>query len=57
MDEPHSVCGIAGYVRKKSGGWIAFTAIVNGSATSRHIPLYKAMQASRTDLEALLERY
>jgi D-alanyl-D-alanine carboxypeptidase/D-alanyl-D-alanine-endopeptidase (penicillin-binding protein 4) len=57
MDEPHSVCGIAGYVRKKSGGLIAFTAIVNGSATSRHIPLYKAMQASRTDLEALLERY
>ena len=57
MDEPHSVCGIAGYIRKKSGGWIAFAAIVNGSSTVRHIPLYKAMEASRTDLEALLARY
>jgi D-alanyl-D-alanine carboxypeptidase/D-alanyl-D-alanine-endopeptidase (penicillin-binding protein 4) len=57
MDEPHSVCGIAGYIRKKSGGWIAFAAVVNGSSTVRHIPLYKAMEASRTDLEALLARY
>jgi len=57
MDEPHSVCGIAGYVRKRSGGWIAFAAIVNGSSTTRHIPLYKSMEASRTDLEALLTRY
>jgi D-alanyl-D-alanine carboxypeptidase/D-alanyl-D-alanine-endopeptidase (penicillin-binding protein 4) len=57
MDDPHSVCGIAGYMRKKSGGWIAFAAIVNGSSTARHIPLYKAMEASRTDLEALLARY
>lgn len=57
MDEPHSVCGIAGYLRKKSGGWVAFAAIVNGSAVARHIPLYKAMEASRTDLETLLARY
>ena len=57
MDEPHSVCGIAGYVRKRNGGWIAFAAIVNGSSTTRHIPLYKSMEASRTDLEALLARY
>ena len=57
MDEPHSVCGIAGYLRKKGGGWIAFAAIVNGSSTARHIPLYKSMEASRTDLETLLARY
>jgi D-alanyl-D-alanine carboxypeptidase/D-alanyl-D-alanine-endopeptidase (penicillin-binding protein 4) len=57
MDEPHSVCGIAGYLRKKNGGWIAFAVIVNGSTTTRHIPLYKAMEASRADLESLLERY
>ena len=57
MDEPHSVCGIAGYLRKKNGGWIAFAVIVNGSTTTRHIPLYKAMEASRTDLESLLARY
>jgi D-alanyl-D-alanine carboxypeptidase/D-alanyl-D-alanine-endopeptidase (penicillin-binding protein 4) len=57
MDEPHSVCGIAGYLRKKAGGWVAFAAIVNGSSTTRHIPLYKSMEASRTDLEALLAHY
>lgn len=57
MDEPHSVCGIAGYLRKKNGGWVAFAVIVNGSATTRHIPLYKAMEASRADLESLLARY
>lgn len=57
MDEPHSVCGIAGYLRKRSGGWIAFAAIVNGGSTTRHIPLYKSMEASRTDLETLLTHY
>jgi D-alanyl-D-alanine carboxypeptidase/D-alanyl-D-alanine-endopeptidase (penicillin-binding protein 4) len=57
MDEPHTVCGIAGYLRKKSGGWVAFAVIVNGSAAARHIPLYKSMEASRTDLETLLARY
>jgi len=57
MDEPRSVCGIAGYMRKKSGGWIAFAVIVNGSTTTRHVPLYKAMEASRADLETLLARY
>ncbi len=57
MDEPHSVCGIAGYLRKRSGGWVAFAVIVNGSSTARHVPLYKSMEAARTDLEALLTRY
>ena len=32
MDAPHSVLGIAGYLRKRKGGWIAFAAIVNGGA-------------------------
>jgi D-alanyl-D-alanine carboxypeptidase/D-alanyl-D-alanine-endopeptidase (penicillin-binding protein 4) len=44
-------------LRKKSGGWIAFAVIVNGGTTIRHIPLYKAMEASRADLESLLARY
>jgi serine-type D-Ala-D-Ala carboxypeptidase/endopeptidase (penicillin-binding protein 4) len=57
MDEPRSVCGIAGYLRKKNGGWIAFAVIVNGGTTTRHIPLYKAMEAARADLESLLARY
>jgi D-alanyl-D-alanine carboxypeptidase/D-alanyl-D-alanine-endopeptidase (penicillin-binding protein 4) len=44
-------------LRKKNGGWVAFAVIVNGSATTRHIPLYKAMEAARADLETLLARY
>jgi D-alanyl-D-alanine carboxypeptidase/D-alanyl-D-alanine-endopeptidase (penicillin-binding protein 4) len=55
MEEPHSVCGIAGYLRKRGGGWIA--VIVNGTSTTRHIPLYKSMEAARADLETLLARY
>jgi D-alanyl-D-alanine carboxypeptidase/D-alanyl-D-alanine-endopeptidase (penicillin-binding protein 4) len=57
MDDPHSVCGIAGYLRKKDGGWIAFAAIVNGGPRMLHVPLYKAMQAARADVDALLAKY
>jgi len=58
MNEPHSVCGVAGYLRKKDGGWIAFAIIVNGGATRmKHVPLYKAMEAIRSDIEKLLARY
>jgi len=57
MDDPHSVCGIAGYIRKKDGGWIAFAAIVNGGPKMHHVPLYKAMEAARTDVDSLLARY
>jgi D-alanyl-D-alanine carboxypeptidase/D-alanyl-D-alanine-endopeptidase (penicillin-binding protein 4) len=58
MDDPHSVCGMAGYLRKKDGGWITFAAIVNGGVTqNRHVPLYKALEAIRADLEQLLTRY
>ncbi len=57
MDVPHSVLGIAGYLRKRDGGWIAFAAIVNGGTARAHIPLREAMQAARTDVEELLARY
>jgi D-alanyl-D-alanine carboxypeptidase/D-alanyl-D-alanine-endopeptidase (penicillin-binding protein 4) len=57
MDTPHSVLGIAGYLRKRNGGWIAFAAIVNGSDTRAHIPLREALQAARTDVESLLQKY
>ncbi len=58
MDDPHSVCGMAGYLRKKDGGWITFAIIVNGGLTkNRHVPLYKALEAIRTDIEQLLVRY
>ena len=57
MDDPHSVCGVAGYIRKKDGGWIAFTTIVNGGPRMQHVPLYKAMEAIRADIDGLLARY
>jgi D-alanyl-D-alanine carboxypeptidase/D-alanyl-D-alanine-endopeptidase (penicillin-binding protein 4) len=58
MDDPHSVCGMAGFLRKKDGGWITFAVIVNGGVTqNRHVPLYKALEAIRTDIEQLLVRY
>ncbi|MDE2447989.1 MAG: D-alanyl-D-alanine carboxypeptidase/D-alanyl-D-alanine-endopeptidase [Gammaproteobacteria bacterium] len=57
LDNPRSVCGIAGYLRKRDGGWIAFAAIVNGGPTWKHVPLFQAIQAERTDIESLLRRY
>jgi D-alanyl-D-alanine carboxypeptidase/D-alanyl-D-alanine-endopeptidase (penicillin-binding protein 4) len=57
LDNPRSVCGIAGYLRKRDGGWIAFAAIVNGGPGWKHVPLFQAIQAERTDVESLLKRY
>jgi len=57
MDNPVSVCGIAGYLRKRDGGWIAFSAIVNGTSRRRHIPLEQALEAEESDVNALLARY
>lgn len=57
MNDPHSVCAVAGYLRKKDGGWMAFAAIVNGGDRKRRIPLYESMEAIRTDVEGLLARY
>jgi serine-type D-Ala-D-Ala carboxypeptidase/endopeptidase (penicillin-binding protein 4) len=57
MDEPHSVLGIAGYLRKRDGGWIAFAAIVNGGEARPHVPLREALQAARSDVDELLRKY
>ncbi len=57
LDEPRSVCGIAGYLRKRNGGWIAFAAIVNGGPEYQHVPLFQAIAAERTDIESLLSKY
>jgi D-alanyl-D-alanine carboxypeptidase/D-alanyl-D-alanine-endopeptidase (penicillin-binding protein 4) len=56
LNEPVSVCGVAGYMRKRDGGWIAFAAIVNGGPKRGHIPLDTAMHAIETDVEELLTR-
>lgn len=55
MEMPHSVCGIAGYMRKRDNGWIAFTVIVNGGPRLMHVPISRAMSAARADLEKILE--
>ncbi|HEY7890138.1 MAG TPA: D-alanyl-D-alanine carboxypeptidase/D-alanyl-D-alanine-endopeptidase [Steroidobacteraceae bacterium] len=57
LDNPRSVCGIAGYLRKRNGGWVAFAAIVNGGPAWKHVPLFQAIEAERTDLQSLLKRY
>ncbi len=57
MESPTSVCGIAGYLRKRDGGWIAFAAIVNGGPGEPHVPLEQALTAERADLDELLARY
>jgi D-alanyl-D-alanine carboxypeptidase/D-alanyl-D-alanine-endopeptidase (penicillin-binding protein 4) len=57
MNDPRSVCGIAGYLRKKNGGWMAFAVIVNGGPKVKRIPLYKSMEAARTDIQSVLARY
>lgn len=57
MNEPRSVAGIAGYLRRRDGGWLSFAVIVNGSDRRRQIPLAEALGAAREDLEALLARH
>ena len=57
MSQPYSVCAIAGYMRKKSGGLMAFTTIVNGGPGLREVAHYKAMEAIKGDLDALMARY
>lgn len=54
MNDPVSVCGVAGYLRKKNGGWMSFAILVNGSEKTRRVPLYKSMEAIRKDIEAIL---
>jgi D-alanyl-D-alanine carboxypeptidase/D-alanyl-D-alanine-endopeptidase (penicillin-binding protein 4) len=57
LNEPISVCGVAGYIRKRDGGWIAFAAIVNGGPSRLHIPIDTAMHAIQADVEDILARY
>jgi D-alanyl-D-alanine carboxypeptidase/D-alanyl-D-alanine-endopeptidase (penicillin-binding protein 4) len=57
LTEPVSVNAIAGYLRKKNGGWMAFAIIVNGSEHMPQMGRERAMGAARADLTALLKRY
>lgn len=57
MNDPRSVCAVAGYLRRKDGGWMAFAVMVNGSERKRRVPLYKAMEAIRADIEDVLAHH
>jgi len=57
MSEPRSVSALSGYLRKKDGGWIAFTTIVNGGQKWKQIPLSTAIEAARGDIEGILAAY
>ena len=57
MNDPRSVCAVAGYLRRKNGGWMAFAILVNGGETMRRVPLHKSMEAIKSDIDDLLERY
>lgn len=56
LTQPVSVNGIAGYLRKKSGGFAAFAIIINGGERLRQIPAATALAAARADLESILAR-
>lgn len=57
LTEPVVVHGLSGYLRKREGGWIAFTAIVNGAETGPKLAFGDAALAVRKDLEVLLAEY
>lgn len=57
MNDPVSVCAVAGYLRRKDGGWMSFAILVNGSERKRHVPLHKSMEAIRKDIDDLLAQY
>jgi D-alanyl-D-alanine carboxypeptidase/D-alanyl-D-alanine-endopeptidase (penicillin-binding protein 4) len=57
LSEPVSVNGVAGYLRRSDGGFMAFAIIVNGTEKSPQVTRAQALGAARADLEALLARY
>jgi D-alanyl-D-alanine carboxypeptidase/D-alanyl-D-alanine-endopeptidase (penicillin-binding protein 4) len=57
LSSPYPVLGLAGYLRKKSGGWMAFAAIINGTDRLRDLPTERSLRALRTDLESVLQAY
>jgi len=57
LSDPVSVTGIAGFLRKKTGGFMAFAILVNGGERLPQVPLGDALSAARTDLETVLSHY
>ncbi len=57
LTQPVSVYGIAGYLRKQSGGFMAFAVIVNGSGRLPQVARDTALAAARADLEVILAQH
>ncbi len=57
LSSPYPVLGLAGYLRKKSGGWMAFAAIINGTDKLHDLSTERSLRALRTDLESILESH
>lgn len=57
LTEPDPVRCIAGYLRKKDGGWMAFAVLVNGSTSDRRHNNRNSMAAIKADIDQLLQKY
>jgi serine-type D-Ala-D-Ala carboxypeptidase/endopeptidase (penicillin-binding protein 4) len=57
LSEPVPVYGLAGYLRKRSGGFIAFAMLVNGTPRLPDLTMDRSLRAMRTDLTGLLTQY
>lgn len=54
LSEPHDAIGLAGYSRLKDGDWVAFCAMVNGSAKRPNVGIEYARETIDEDLGRLL---
>jgi D-alanyl-D-alanine carboxypeptidase/D-alanyl-D-alanine-endopeptidase (penicillin-binding protein 4) len=57
LSEPVPVYGLAGYLRKRGGGLIAFAMLVNGTEKLPTLTRDRSLRAMREDLSALLRQY
>ncbi|MDR2216064.1 MAG: D-alanyl-D-alanine carboxypeptidase/D-alanyl-D-alanine-endopeptidase [Nevskiaceae bacterium] len=57
LSEPLPVYGLAGYLRKRDRGLIAFAMLVNGTSKLPGLTRDRSLRAMREDLTALLRQY
>lgn len=55
LNEPYTVYGIAGYARARSGDWIAFAILLNGSQQHPVLPYTLSMKRLRHAVTQLLD--
>lgn len=54
LNEPYTVYGIGGYVRTKTGRWVAFAILLNGTAKHPKLPYADSMQRLRRSVVDLV---